>query len=108
MFKIMEGYITNLYQTGYLTDIDIHFAKFITGLGKNDDPDIFLAAALASHATGNGDVYFDLASMAERPVYMGLEQEGTVKWPKLSVWLQKIRQKSGSRGARRLSTLDTR
>jgi exodeoxyribonuclease V alpha subunit len=88
----MEKHITYLYQMGYLTDIDIHFAKFITGLGKNDDPDIFLAAALASNATGNGDVYFDLASMAQRSVFMGLEQEGTVKWPNLSGWMQKIRQ----------------
>ncbi|MFO7970438.1 MAG: exodeoxyribonuclease V subunit alpha [Desulfobacterales bacterium] len=88
----MEEHITHLYKTGYLTDIDIHFAKFITGLGKNDDPDIFLAAALASNATGNGDVYFDLASIAQKPVFMGLEKEGTVKWPNFSGWLQKIRQ----------------
>ena len=88
----MKDNITHLYRTGYLTDIDIHFAKFITGLGKNDDPDIYLAAALASNATGNGDVYFDLASVDERPVFVGMEQEGTVKWPKLSGWLQKIRQ----------------
>jgi exodeoxyribonuclease V alpha subunit len=92
MFWIMEKYITYLYQIGYLTDMDISFAKFITGFGKNDDPDIFLAAALASNATGNGDVYFDLASIGERPVFMCLEREGSVKWPKLSGWLQKIRQ----------------
>jgi exodeoxyribonuclease V alpha subunit len=104
----MEGYITNLYQNGYLTDIDIHFAKFITGLGKNNDPDIFLAAALASNATGNGDVYFDLASIAKRPFFMGLEQERTVKWPNLSGWLQKIRQSPvvGSPGDHRPLILD--
>lgn len=87
-----KDHLTNLYHKGYLTDIDMHFAKFITGLGKNDDPDIYLAAALASNATGNGDVYFDLTSVAENPFLMGLEGEGIVKWPKLSGWLQKIRQ----------------
>jgi len=87
-----KEHITHLYKKGNLTDIDVHFAKFITGLSKNDDPDIFLAAALASNATGNGDVYFDLASVAEKPLLMGLEDEGTVKWPKLSRWLQKIRK----------------
>ena len=104
----MEEYITNLYQTGYLTDIDVHFAKFITGLGKNNDPDIFLAAALVSNATENGDVYFDLASMAKRPVFMGLEQKRTVKWPNLSSWLQKIRQSPvvGSPGDYRPLILD--
>ena len=104
----MKEYITNLYHKGYLTDIDIHFAKFITGLSKNDDPDIFLASALASNATGNGDVYFDLASVAEKPLLMGLEDEGTVKWPKLSGWLQKIRKSPvvGSPGDYRPLILD--
>lgn len=88
----MKEHITHLYRKGYLTDIDMHFAQFITGLGKNDDPDIYLAAALASNATGNGDVYFDLSSVAENPFLMGLEEEGTVKWPRLSGWLQKIGQ----------------
>jgi exodeoxyribonuclease V alpha subunit len=89
---MMKEYITNLYRKGYLTDIDMHFAQFVTGIGKNDDPDIYLAAALASTATGNGDVYFDLSSVTENPFLMGLEEEGIVKWPKLSGWLQKIRQ----------------
>ena len=80
----MREYITNLYHTGYLTDIDMHFAEFITGLGKNDDPDMYLAAALASNATGNGDVYFDLTSVTGNPFLLGLEEEGIVKWPKLS------------------------
>jgi len=101
-------HITHLYHKGYLTDIDVHFAKFINGLSKNDDPDIFLAAALASNATGNGDVYFDLASVAEKPILMGLEDEGTIKWPKLSCWLQKIRKSPvvGSPGDYRPLILD--
>ncbi|MBW2575301.1 MAG: exodeoxyribonuclease V subunit alpha [Deltaproteobacteria bacterium] len=103
-----KEHITHLYQKGYLTDIDVHFAKFITGLSKNDDPDIFLASALASNATGNGDVYFDLASVAEKPLLMGLEDEGTIKWPKLSCWLQKIRKSPvvGSPGDYRPLILD--
>jgi len=104
----MEEHITNLYKTGYLSDIDMHFARFITGLGKNDDPDMYLAAALASNATGNGDVYFDLSSVAENPFLMGLEEEGTVKWPRLSGWLQKIGQSPavGSPGDYRPLILD--
>ncbi len=85
-------YITHLYQNGKLTDIDIHFAKFITGLSKNDDPDIFLAAALVSNATGNGDAYLDLVSVAEKPIFADLTGEGTVKGPKLSGWSQKLSQ----------------
>jgi exodeoxyribonuclease V alpha subunit len=88
----MKEYITNLYHKGYLTGIDIHFSRFITDLGKHDDPDMCLAAALASNATGNGDVYFDLTSVIENPFLRELEAEGVVQWPKLSGWLQKIRQ----------------
>jgi len=108
MYSMNKEHITHLYQKGYLTDIDVHFAKFITGLSKNDDPDIFLASALASNATGNGDVYFDLASVAEKPFLMGLEDEGTIKWPKLSCWLQKIRKSPvvGSPGDYRPLILD--
>jgi exodeoxyribonuclease V alpha subunit len=88
----MKEYITHLYHNGILTDIDIHFAKFITGLNKKDDPDIFLAAALVSNATGNGDAYLDLTSVAEKPLLVELEGEGTVKGPKISGWSQKLSQ----------------
>jgi hypothetical protein len=60
--------ITNLIETEYLSDIDVHFGKFITGLDKNDNLDIFLAAALVSRATGDGDGYLDLNTIARKPI----------------------------------------
>jgi exodeoxyribonuclease V alpha subunit len=84
--------ITHLYNSGKLSDIDVHFAKFISGLSDNDDPDILLAAALVSNATGNGDVYLDLASEAEKPILGEGNGERAVICPKLSAWSQKISQ----------------
>jgi len=92
MYSMNKEYITHIYHEGMLTDIDIHFAKFITDLNKKDDPDIFLAAALVSNATGNGDAYLDLASVAEKPLFVDLKGEGTVKGPKLSGWSKKLSQ----------------
>jgi exodeoxyribonuclease V alpha subunit len=87
--------ITNLYHKGYLVDIDMHFAKLITGLCKKEDADVFLAAALVSNATGNGDVYLDLTSVAEKPLSGEPEGEGAVKCPKLAEWSQKISKSPG-------------
>jgi len=84
--------VTHLYNSGKLTNIDIRFAKFISGLSDNDDPDILLAAALVSNATGNGDVFLDLASAADKPILGEGNGEGSVICPKLSAWSQKIRQ----------------
>ncbi|MCJ7539319.1 MAG: hypothetical protein MUO88_06610, partial [Desulfobacterales bacterium] len=92
-----KNYITHLYHNGYITDTDVHFANFIAEIDKNDDPDIFLAAALVSRATENGDVYLDLGSVAETSISLELNGVAAVKGPELSDWSKKISQ-SGAVG----------
>jgi exodeoxyribonuclease V alpha subunit len=92
-----KNYITDLYHKGYITDTDVHFANFIAEIDKNDDPDIFLAAALVSRATENGDVYLDLGSVAETSISLELNGDAAVKGPELSEWSKKISQ-SGAVG----------
>ncbi len=87
-----KNYITDLYDKGYITDTDVHFANFIGEIDKNGDPDIFLAAALVSRATGNGDVYLDLGSVAETSMSFTLNGDAVVKCPELSEWSKKISQ----------------
>ena len=53
---LKENAIKSLLKRGLLSEIDIHFANFITGFSPDNDPDIFLAAALVSQATGSGDI----------------------------------------------------
>jgi exodeoxyribonuclease V alpha subunit len=84
--------ITHLIETGYLSEIDVHFGKFIAGLDKNDHPDIFIAAALVSRATGEGDGFLDLNSIARKPILPDINDEGTLKSPQLSEWLKTLSQ----------------
>jgi exodeoxyribonuclease V alpha subunit len=49
-------------------DIDLHFGGLIARLAASERPELALAAALASRATGEGDVCVRLADFAGRPV----------------------------------------
>jgi exodeoxyribonuclease V alpha subunit len=84
--------ITNLIGTGYLSEIDVHFGKFITGLDKKVHPDVFIAAALVSRATGDGDGYLDLNSITRKPILLDINEENKFKSPKLLGWLKTLRQ----------------
>jgi len=87
-----ENNITHLIETGYLSEIDVHFGKFITDLDKNDNTDIFIAAAFVSRATGDGNGYLDLNSMTRKPIHLDINGEDRFKSPKLSEWLKVLRQ----------------
>ncbi len=84
--------ITNLIETGYLSEIDVHFGKFITGLDKKGHPDVFIAAALVSRATGDGDGYLDLDSITRKPILLDINGEDRFNSPKLSGWLKTLSQ----------------
>ena len=102
--------IKYLYDNGYLTSIDVHFARFITRLSQRDDPDILLAGALVSNATGNGDVYLDLAALAGKPMMLESNGKSSTTCPNLFDWLQKLRQNPviGKPGEFRPLILDTK
>ncbi|MBW2201011.1 MAG: exodeoxyribonuclease V subunit alpha [Deltaproteobacteria bacterium] len=85
-----KDYITNIYNKGLLTELDIYFAGFITDLCGNDDPDVFLGAALTSHVTGNGDVCLDLAAMAAKVLVEKQNGNEPIVCPQLSVWRDKL------------------
>jgi len=84
--------LANLIDKGYLSDIDVHFAKFVTSFDKSDNPDIFLAAAFVSRATGDGDGYLDLNSIARKPILLEIDGEDRFKSPKISEWLKTLSQ----------------
>ena len=85
-----EEHIIRLCRSGLLTWIDIHFARFISDISGNDDLGIFLGAAFASNATGNGDVCFDLASMAGKALLEKHGRQNSLICPKLFVWRKKL------------------
>jgi exodeoxyribonuclease V alpha subunit len=85
-----ESFITGLYNRRILTYTDTHFGSFITKLTKNEDPDIFLAAALVSNAAGNGDVCLDLGSFAGKEISEGDENNKPLSCPPLDIWVEKL------------------
>ena len=83
--------LRSLLQKGLLSEIDIHFANFIDGFSPNNDPDIFLAAALVSHATAGGDTCLDLETACENLLAGTQEDREPIERPKLDVWLKKLK-----------------
>jgi exodeoxyribonuclease V alpha subunit len=87
---LKESTVNSLLQKGLLAEIDVYFAKFISGFSTDDDPEIFLAAALVSHATGSGDICLDLERVAADGIVGQQGAQEFIKCPKLSVWLKKL------------------
>ena len=65
-------------ELGWIRPLDEHFADFLTGLERQADSRVLLAAAMASHQLGKGHVCLDLAGwMADPAGYLGLPPEDT-------------------------------
>lgn len=56
--------IATLRERGYLSALDSELTRVLARLGNEHDPDVLLAAALASRVVRDGDVCADLASVA--------------------------------------------
>ncbi len=87
---LKKNTIKSLLQKGLLNEIDIHFAKFIAGFSAIMEPDVFLAAALVSHATGTGDSCFNLETAAGQLLAGTRDFKKPIECPDLDVWLEKL------------------
>ncbi|MBW2409521.1 MAG: exodeoxyribonuclease V subunit alpha, partial [Deltaproteobacteria bacterium] len=56
-----------------------------------NDPDIFLAAAMVSHATAGGNICLNLATVAGNLLNGSAEYQDAVVCPQLDVWLEKLK-----------------
>ena len=83
--------IERLLQQGILSDLDIQLGRFMAKLSGGESPEIALAAAMASHYQGEGNICVDLSSVAGKP----LLEDGTKPFlfPELKKW-QSILEKS--------------
>jgi len=75
-----------LEKTGLFTSIDIQFAGLMETMSSGDDPNVALAAALASRNVRYGDVCLDLAVYAGRDIEQDPEAQGSLMCPDLRVW----------------------
>jgi exodeoxyribonuclease V alpha subunit len=82
--------INTFLQKGLLSEIDIYFGKFINRFSKDRDPDIFLAAALTSHATSSGNICLDLEALAADGFIGKQGARDSIGCPNLAVWLEKL------------------
>ena len=98
-----------LHESGLLTDLDLHFARFMNRLAGGGSPELALAAALASHATGQGDICINLRQWARRWTAIAGEPPVFAP-PPTSEWLGILRASSiiGRPGARQPLILDRR
>jgi exodeoxyribonuclease V alpha subunit len=71
---------------GIFSEIDIHFARFIAQFSTDGESSIFLAAALTSRATGNGDICLDLNAAAETGMPEQPDGPDALKCPPLAEW----------------------
>ena len=84
-----QGFIDSLLKANAFSSLDIHFAKLMAGLSGKGTQELFLAAALASHYKGEGNICFDLSSMAGKRLKE--EDPESLACPKLDKWLGILR-----------------
>ncbi|MDY7035522.1 MAG: exodeoxyribonuclease V subunit alpha [Thermodesulfobacteriota bacterium] len=77
---------------GFFSEIDIHFARLITGFSEKEDPQTFLAAALVSSYTRQGHICLDLSRLEGKTLLKGGVERGPVTCPELHEWLKKLRE----------------
>ena len=87
---IDQNTLSDLRKNSLLSEIDIHFAKFIVDSSGVKDPDVFLAAALVSHATGTGDICFNIETAAGNLLAGTKEFKKPIQCPDLDVWQEKL------------------
>lgn len=85
----MTDLMLTLKQAGELTAADSHFADLMQRLDGGDNAALWLAAALASRATGEGHVCLDLGAEAARP--LSLEGRVVASLPGLGAWRDALR-----------------
>jgi exodeoxyribonuclease V alpha subunit len=86
----LQNLISTLNTAGIFSRIDIHFARFILDFSNDQDPDIFLAAALVSRATANGDICLDLDSMSETVLIEKQAGQAPIFYPPVEKWRPKL------------------
>ena len=109
----VESALILAHERGLLSDLDLHFARFLNRLAGDGSPELAWAAALASHATGQGDICVNLPQWLRRTLSIaGREAAEPPPFmpPPIGDWLNILRASSvvGRPGERRPLVLDRR
>ncbi|WP_089729846.1 exodeoxyribonuclease V subunit alpha [Candidatus Thiosymbion oneisti] len=86
----MEGFLRRAVAQGMLRAVDLHFARQMETLAGGNAPELLLAAALASHRVGEGDVCLDLERCRELPLLHGDGGTDRPRVPAPEVWVDAL------------------
>lgn len=100
--------LASLYTSGYLTEIDVHFADFMSRLDSRENRALTLAAALLSRSAGSGHVCLDLNAVDRSIAVPHGENRTAVICPETADWVKRLRASPviGNPGERRPLILD--
>jgi exodeoxyribonuclease V alpha subunit len=87
----VNGVLELLRERGVLSDLDWHFAHTVARIGGERHPVVLLAAALASHAIGQGHVCLDLPRLVAGGAL--IDDAGVAvdcEWPELHAWVRAL------------------
>ncbi len=86
--------IDRLYSKGIFTFLDMHFGQMMEKLDDNNNPSIFLTAALLSSFTRQGQVCLDLGMMEGRQLLTKEENSAPVFCPDINTWISELKMSS--------------
>ncbi|MDD9946553.1 MAG: exodeoxyribonuclease V subunit alpha [Myxococcales bacterium] len=88
--------LSYLRSIGYLSPLDVHFARTLERITGGEAPRVSLAAALLSRQVAQGHVCLDMAAFCQAPPRL-FDPEGDAKsgpvpfvWPELMPWLSEL------------------
>ncbi|UCD82189.1 MAG: AAA family ATPase, partial [Desulfobacterales bacterium] len=101
--------IKTLHRKKIFSWMDIHFAQFIAQFCPDNNPEVFLAAALVSRAVQNGDICLDLNKSAETIIFEKENGQAALICPKIDRWVEKLSgcPAAGMPGEKRPLVLDS-
>ncbi len=85
--------IRSLFKRTEFSDINYHFGDFILKQSGSHDPYLFLACALVSHRTEQGDVCLSLSDYSEKPNLKSVENQSvSIAGPPLPKWIESLQK----------------
>ena len=79
-----------LLNEGIINPIDYYFTASLSEFSESIGPSVFLAAALASHATANKHVCLDLSAMETKILFAFPDGKPAVQCPELMPWRREL------------------
>jgi len=89
---VPKEFLSRLHEKGIFSPLDLHFARFSTRLAGEDNPELFLGAALVSNYRSQGHICLDLSVVEGRPLSIEGDGDQSLVCPELERWLDRLRK----------------